>query len=77
MSYLLQELEVGLFVKCIVRHVLEEPPGEREVINRLMAGVQGHPMPHIGLEALFPLPNVVSNGKENIMRIKKMLFTKS
>lgn len=39
---LLQELEVGLFVKCIVGHVLEEPPGEREVMERLMVGEQGH-----------------------------------
>lgn len=27
---LLQELEVGLFVKCVVGHVLEEPPAETE-----------------------------------------------
>lgn len=27
---LLQELKVGFFVKCVVGHVLEEPPRERE-----------------------------------------------
>lgn len=56
---LLQELEVGLFVKRIMGHVLEEPPREREAMGRLKAGARSRQSqvarrPHIGLEA--PLP---------------------
>jgi hypothetical protein len=39
---LLQELEVRLFVKCVVGHILEEPPGEREIVEkRMMVGKRG------------------------------------
>lgn len=41
--HLLQELEVGLLVKGVVGHVLEEPPGEKGVTGgESVAGEGGH-----------------------------------
>lgn len=61
---LLQELEVGFFVKCIVGHVLEEPPREREVREadgwRMRPSEPGHPMTMRWPRSPLPLPGVGS-----------------
>ena len=60
---LLQELEVGLLVECVVGHVLEEPPAEREATGN-GAIRAGPPSAHMLAQKHPPLPDVGTTGRE-------------
>lgn len=74
--HLLQELEVGLFVKCVVGHVLEEPPAETEATgNRAIRA--GPPNAHMLDQKHPPLPDVGTTGREKGRRGEKFSIQKT